>query len=254
MGTLIEELNNKKKIIVGASMRCSILKDSIPLVDTITFNYTKGKPIMVYLQGLKTTDTGDPVVDVTSMLATADVGLTFPSGLEDYGVIAFGYKTSARWTKQTVTIDKKQYDLYQNKLVFGKTKSELILSFIAKERTSDSETFYEDLVGKVLTDNDIKALVWLLAVGNTITGRRISSVQIASKYEQVNELSAFNPLMQIATSNSTRPRHMYLLANDITATLDLNTVKTLTIRKDKEGIISLVFTTDSKLVWSVQLI
>lgn len=254
MDTLIEELNKKEKVVVGASMRCSILKDAIPLVDSVTFNKAKGEPIMVYLQGLRTTDTNDPVTDVTSILASADAGLTFPSGLENYGVTAFGYKTSARWSKQTVTIDKQGYDLYQNKVVVGKTKAQVVLSFIVKNRTSDSETFFEDLVGKVLTGNDIKAFAWLLAVGNTITGRRLTSVKVNTKYEQINELSVFNPLLQIATTKSSNPRNMYLLANDATGTLDLSTVETLTIRKDKEGIVFLVFTTKNKMTWTLQLI
>jgi len=232
-------------------MRCSILKDTVPLTDTVVFNVADKKPIMVYLTGLQTGGDNDPLVDMVNLLTTADVGLELPNKFEELGVISFAYQTSSNWTRQTIVLDKKKYYLYQNKLTFGVTKSKAVLSFIVKDRTSDSETFYEDLVGKVLTGQDIKSLAWLLATGNTITGRRLISLKMSSKFEQVNELSIFNPVLQVMTSNSTNPKTMYLSANDMSSIIDLNTIASVTIRK-REDSINIVFTTKGKVDYTLE--
>ena len=234
-------------------MRCSILKDTIPLVDEVVFTIADKKPVVVYLQGVRTksTDESDPLNDLVGLLSSANVGFKLPNDFEKFGVVAFSYQTSSNWVKQTITLDGKDYYLYQNKLTFGVTKSKLVLSFVVKERTSDSESFYEDLVGKVLTGSDIKALAWLLATGNSITGRRLISLKMSSRLEQVNELSIFNPVLQVMTSNSTNPKTMYLSANDMSSVIDLNTVASVTIRKKLDSI-NIIFTTKGKVDYTLE--
>lgn len=228
-------------------MRCSLLRDTVPLTNELDIRIDGKKKPLVVLKGLNIqSNVGNPVSDLVALLTSADVGFKLEDGNVDPASTTFSYITSKDWTMNKVEINGKVYYLYQNKLTFGVVETELVLSFIAKDKTSDSRTFYEDLVGEVLVGNDVKRLAWLLAVGGTITGRKLTAVKMNSRLEKVNELSIYNPVLQVQTSNSPKPKTMYLTANDMACVLDLNTVESVTVRKTGDTIL-IVFTTKGKL-------
>lgn len=232
------------------------MRDTIPLLDTVLFEFDGNKPAIVTLQGIKydLNGAGDPASDIITLLTASDVGLTIPEDdIFSDKVEAFSYVTSSDWTKQVITLDEQQYSLYQNKLVFGETKVSVVLSFVVKNVTSNSMSFYEDLVGKVLVGGDIKAFAWLLAVGNTITGRRLSAVKISSKLEQINKTTIYNAALQIMTTKSNSPKYMYIMSNDMTSVIALDTIESVTIRK-QENTIVIVFLTKEKLTYALELI
>lgn len=228
-------------------MRCSLLKEAIPLLDTVHFEFSGNNYPTVIVTGIYTKNAyieSDPVSDIISLLASADVGLKLPTTYEKT-MPTFAYQSKSNWTRYDIKINKQVYSLYQNKLTFGKAKATLTLSFIIKDTTSDSMTFYEDLVGQVLMGDDIRHLAWLLATGTTITGRRLYSVKLCNSLEKTNNLAVYNPTLQVETSNSKLPKLMYIIANDIVGVLDLTTVVSVKIRK-KEDIIQIAFITETK--------
>lgn len=234
-------------------MRCNIIKTPIELASGVIFNVTDNKPAVVFVTGLVDKYGYNPLADLVSLLTTANVGLSVDEDKQEQDYITFSYETSTNWTKRTITISDIKYSLYENSLTFGVAKNKLRLSFIVKDYTSDSQTFYEDLVGKVLTSSaDIKGLSWLLSIGDSITGRALKGLEISNKMELVNHTIDCSPSLQVMSSNSTSPRTMYVTSDSTQTAVDLNTIKSVTIR-NKMGEINLVYTTKNNGTYTLLL-
>jgi hypothetical protein len=245
---LDKDIKKGTKVVVGASMRCNIINTPVPLLDTVTFDFDGNKPVVLGLVGYNSVlNEPDPVADTIALLSTADVGLAIDKSNES-GMTVFSYTASNKWTMREITILDTTYYLYNNKLTFGLANNEISLSLVVKAVTSDSKTFYEDLVGNVLVDiADIKALSWLLSEGTTITGRRLASIKAYNKLEQVNQISIYSRRLDINSSNSLSPKRMYVVDDKFMLTLDLNEVKQVVIRK-QDTTIELVYTTKADTV------
>lgn len=216
------------------------------------FEFDGNKKPMLCLHGLPTKAKPDPIVDLIAVLSESNVGIQLPKMEKVPELVTFSYCAGSEWKKYDITLNGKIYSLYQNKCVFGLTKTEVILSFVVKDKTSDSKTFYEDLIGEVLTGEDVKSLAWLLAVGSSITGRRLTALKISSKLEKINAVMAFSPVLQVETSNSLSPKTMYVESRDLYGVVDLNTVESVTIRK-VEDTINVVFSTKEKTDYTLEL-
>lgn len=252
MKELDEDIKTGKKIIVGASIRCNVIKGSIPILSAVGFEFDEKDNLLLALTGLESSNStknkaSQNVVDLINLLVSAKVG--FRLNPTDTG-LGFSYKASKVWSKRDITLHKQVYTLYENKITFGTAKTTLKLSVMVKDVTSDSKTFYEDLVGHVLLGEDIKSLAWVLAEGNTITGRAINSISVTNKLENANKISVYSTDLDINTSNSLTPKTLYIISSTLITTLSLNTVNKITIRKVNDNI-NIVFFTDNNMVYEL---
>lgn len=238
-------------------MRCSIIREPIPLINFVGFDFSLKNKVGLALSGLYAGDQPNKaVIDVIALLESAGKATKYPNDLEEYYThsTVFSYITGTNWTKKPITLSNQTYILYQNKLTFGVAKATTILSFIVKDKTSDSQTFYEDLMGQVLIDDDIKKLSWLLAVGSTITGRELNAFKVSSRLEKVNTVTVFNHSLQIETSNSKAPKLMTISADNMSCFIDLNTIKCVTFRKTDDDILKIIYTTNNKIDYTLEFI
>lgn len=227
---LVREFKAKDRVAVGAAINTqSISRNTYPSASMIVDD-SDGFMVTgtLYYQDKSEATRLLDVLASTGVGGNSGVRVPNPDNSKDSS-IGFYYKpTNTEWKKQEITIAGTTFTLYTNWSRIGVVKELVYFAILFKDKTSDSESFYEDIVNKPLSNIDLRKLFWLLAIGH-VTGVKPYLTSVDTEQEGII-INAGN--CSIQSSNSIIPKSGIINSDSVSINFDLSLAKDIKVATD----------------------